>query len=226
MDHPCHRCGATIEEGVPFCPQCGAPQIRVAGSNVPSESSTPPLPPGTPGEIQPPSLPVALGTDTVNWSNGVPAAALAGLLMAIVSVIPVLGVGCCLWVFGGGALAVMFYQRRQKAPVVPRGLGMRLGLLSGIFGFFVYAVLQTLRIVIFHLGGYISNAMRQGMERAAAQNPDPHAQQALQWLLSPSGMAVMATLFTAAYFIAFMAFATLGGALGSSIWGQRQQGQP
>jgi hypothetical protein len=146
--------------------------------------------------------------------------------MAVTCVIPVVGVGCCLWIFGGGALAVMFYQRRQKALVVPRGMGMRLGLLSGIFGFFIYAVLEAFRIVVFHLGGVISNAMRQGMERAAAQNPDPHAQQALQWLMSPSGMAVMATLFTAAYFIGFMAFAAFGGALGASIWGQRQQGQP
>jgi hypothetical protein len=120
----------------------------------------------------------------------------------------------------------MFYQRRQKALVVSRGMGMRLGLLSGVFGFFIYAVLEALRIVVFHLGGVISTAMRQGMERAASQNPDPHAQQVLQWLMSPPGMAAMATVFTAAYFIGFMVFATLGGALGASIWGQRQQGQP
>jgi len=146
--------------------------------------------------------------------------------MAIVCVIPVLGVGCCLWILGGGALAVMFYQRRQKALVVTRGMGMRLGLLSGIFGFFIYAVLEAFRIVVFHLGGVISTAMRQGMERAASQNPDPHAQQVLQWLMSPPGMAAMATVFTAAYFIGFLVFASFGGALGASIWGQRQQGQP
>jgi zinc-ribbon domain len=225
VDHTCHRCRATIEEGVPFCPQCGAPQIRVAGTNVPAEGST--FPPGTPGGIQPPAQPVPLTADTgINWSNGVPAAALAGLLMAIVCVIPVLGVGCCLWILGGGALAVMFYQRRQKPLVVSRGMGMRLGLLSGIFGFFIYAVLEAFRIVVFHLGGVISTAMRQGMERAASQNPDPHAQQVLQWLMSPPGMAAMATVFTAAYFIGFLVFASFGGALGASIWGQRQQGQP
>jgi hypothetical protein len=120
----------------------------------------------------------------------------------------------------------MFYQRRQQAPLVSRGMGMRLGLLSGIFGFFIYTVLEALRIVVFHLGGVISSAMRQGMERAAAQNPDPHAQQALQWLMSPSGMAVVATIFTATYFVGFMVFAAAGGALGASVWGQRQQGQP
>lgn len=189
---------------------------------------SPSFPPGTPGDIQPPAQPVTLeaANHAINWSNGVPAAGLAGLAMAIACAIPVLGVGCCLWVFGGGALAVMFYQRRQKALLVTRGMGMRLGLLSGIFGFFSYAVLEALRIVVFHLGGVISTAMRQGMERAASQNPDPHAQQVLQWLMSPSGMAVMATIFTAAYFIGFMVFASFGGALGASVWGQRRQGQP
>src|ERR1700737_1034985 len=30
MDHPCHKCGHSIEDGKAFCAQCGAPQIRVA----------------------------------------------------------------------------------------------------------------------------------------------------------------------------------------------------
>ncbi len=30
MDHPCHKCGQSAEDGVPFCSHCGAPQIRVA----------------------------------------------------------------------------------------------------------------------------------------------------------------------------------------------------
>ena len=30
MDHPCYKCGHLVEDGKPFCAQCGAPQIRVA----------------------------------------------------------------------------------------------------------------------------------------------------------------------------------------------------
>jgi hypothetical protein len=29
MDHPCYKCGHSVEDGKPFCSQCGAPQIRV-----------------------------------------------------------------------------------------------------------------------------------------------------------------------------------------------------
>src|ERR1022692_1893972 len=37
MDHPCYKCGHSIEDGKPFCLQCGAPQIRVAMPEAPAE---------------------------------------------------------------------------------------------------------------------------------------------------------------------------------------------
>src|SRR4029077_18429785 len=29
VEHPCQKCGTTVEHGRPFCPQCRAPQIHV-----------------------------------------------------------------------------------------------------------------------------------------------------------------------------------------------------
>ena len=29
MEQPCYKCRQLVEEGRPFCPHCGAPQIRV-----------------------------------------------------------------------------------------------------------------------------------------------------------------------------------------------------
>src|SRR4030081_3738718 len=29
VEHPCQKCGTTVEDGRPFCPQCRAPQIHV-----------------------------------------------------------------------------------------------------------------------------------------------------------------------------------------------------
>jgi hypothetical protein len=29
MEHQCHKCSQPVEDGIPFCSHCGAPQIRV-----------------------------------------------------------------------------------------------------------------------------------------------------------------------------------------------------
>lgn len=226
MDHPCHRCGATLEEGVPFCSQCGAPQIRVTPpASADLTPATPPLPPGTPYEIQPPAQPVSLGpvqAQPIDWSQALPAAALAGSLIAIGTLIPIVSVGCCLWMLLGGALSVVFYRRRKAGMVVTRGMGARLGLVTGLLGFFIYAFLEAIRIAVFRLGDTMRSAMRQAIERSAAQSPDPRAQEILQWMLSPAGLAVILTIFIVMFFLAFLVFSAAGGALGAALWGQKE----
>src|SRR5581483_6640411 len=106
MERPCYRCGANVDDTNAFCPQCNAPQIRVAISageagsqHAPAlgeapepvedlrEPATGPLPPGTPGELQPPATPMRISgspafsqggapaSSSVDWSQAVPGAA-------------------------------------------------------------------------------------------------------------------------------------------------------
>src|SRR5512146_3268581 len=97
MEYSCHQCGTAVEEGTAFCPQCGAPQIRVASAQ--QAPASPPLPPGTPETAQPPAEPVALEPGTaeavlpprIEWSQALPAAAMAGLALAVAWIIPPLG---------------------------------------------------------------------------------------------------------------------------------------
>ncbi len=145
--------------------------------------------------------------------------------MAIPTAIPIVGAGCCLWVFGAGALSVLFYSRKHAAMFLTRGMGARLGVLSGFFGFFIYIVLESVKVALFHLGGTMREAMRQAMERSAAQNPDPHAQQVMQWFMSPAGQAFLITFLVALSFIAFLVLAAAGGAVGAAIWGRKSGAQ-
>src|SRR5512147_586202 len=126
MEHPCHQCGTAVEEGTAFCPQCGAPQIRVVTAR--QEPASPPLPPGTPEDAQPPAQPVELGTQAaaqpvapprIQWSQAVPAAAGAGAVLALAWVIPPLGF--VLWVVAAGLVGVAFYRRKvPDATLTPR----------------------------------------------------------------------------------------------------------
>jgi len=217
-----------VEDGVPFCQNCGAPQIRVA----PAPSSLPPagpsLPPGTPENIQPPAQPVPLPSapTAVDWHLGLAAAAVGGLAAALASLVPVVSLGCCLWMLGGGALAVSLYRRRSRADVTS-GMGARLGAAAGVLGFFLFAALTAVRlfveVVVLHMGARIRAELRQALEQSAARNPDPQVQAMVQWMMSPQGFATFVTVGMLLFFIAFVVFCTAGGALGASLFGKRDR---
>ncbi|MGH9648361.1 MAG: hypothetical protein ACRD4E_16270, partial [Bryobacteraceae bacterium] len=87
MEHPCKKCGAEVEDGTPFCPQCRAPQIHVqlaaslgepAQSDAAADTAAAPFP----GLSRPPDFDHArdLHSGLFNQRAAVRAAILAGLL--------------------------------------------------------------------------------------------------------------------------------------------------
>ena len=233
-----------MEDGVAFCPHCGAPQIRVAAAGA-EPAVTPVFPPGTPGDLQPPAQPVGLALlapGAIDWSQGVRASALAGLLLALaiflvpalvagiglvlhlgqaaIGLLVLLGSWCCM--LAAGTLAVRFYRRRRPGTSIRPGMGARLGALSGLLGFFLYSVPQALRLAFFHLGGSVREAMQKAVEQSAAQSPDPKAQELMRNLMSPGALAAFFTFLVVLFFLVFLVLPSLGGALGASVWGRKE----
>lgn len=220
MQIACHRCGATVEEGTAFCPACGAPQIRVNAENA----ATPPLPPGTPGNLQPPATPVPLGAPApIDWRRALPAVLLAAVIGAVPSYLPVISLGCCLWLGGAGALAVLFYRRRMTVPAeVTTGAGARLGAVTGLAAFLMVVALQG--ITALATGpGKMKQAMLEGLRRSAERNPDPNAQQIIAKMSTPEGLATLLTLMLVAGLLVYVIFGIIGGAIGASVWGRRSR---
>ncbi len=219
MEHPCYRCGALIEEGTPFCPQCNAPQIRV---EIPEGAATPPVPPGTPDQVQPPAHPVPLAPAAepgrIQWRDGFPAAVTAGVLIAIACAIP--WAGFLLWGFAGGVLAVLLYQRRHATAVTP-GMGARLGVVAGLLGFVAFATIASFALLATR--GTLIRAIWAQVEQQAAQNPNPAVQEMIQRLNSPEGMAVLFTLFMVFVLAFFLVFSSVGGAIGARLFGKREK---
>ena len=221
MEHPCHQCGAAVEDGTAFCKHCGAPQIRVMGEEHASE----PLPPGTPTEIQPPAEPVPLGSTApavplgIDWSQAVPAAALAGFFLAIAWAIPFLGF--LLWLIVGGVLGITIYRRRVPQAMLTPGLGARIGAVTGLFGFVVFAVLFGSDLLLTRSSGHFRQMLQQMIEQAASRNADPRAQQAIQQMMTPAGLALLVTIVLVLFFAAFLALSSVGGALGAWLLGKR-----
>ena len=152
---------------------------------------------------------------------------IAGGVAGALSAAPVVSIGCCLWVLAAGAVSVVFYKNRA-AVSVPVGLGARLGAVTGVVASLVSSAFTTLGILVMG-SGKMRDAMRQAMEQSAHRNPDPNAQAMVQrmmeFMTSPGGFALVMTLWFGILFLALMAFAAGGGALGASLLGKREVGK-
>jgi len=211
VEHSCYRCGAAVDEGITFCPQCNAPQIRVTvGEPITIPAIDSDLEIKTPGShANSPQI------SALQWSYALPAAALAGLIAAVMMMIPVGAFG--LGMLAAGALSVMFYRRRNPAADVAPGMGARLGALSGALGFGVFAIFTAIEMLIFRSGGQLRDALLQAIQQSAARSSDPQAQQVLEYLKSPQGLALMMVLGFIMMGLAFLIFSSLGGALAAAL---------
>ncbi|MBZ5572995.1 MAG: zinc ribbon domain-containing protein [Acidobacteriia bacterium] len=214
MEHPCYKCGAGVEDGTPFCPQCNAPQIRVAGVSLAQSSELP--------EVIPGRLAGTSASAAIQWSQALPSAALAGLFAAFLMFIPLGAFG--LGMIAAGVLAVLFYQRHNPANILTPGMGARLGAVSGVLGFGIFAVFIAVAILVFHGGGELRAAMLQTIEQSATRTSDPQAQRLFDYLKSPDGLVVMVLFWLVVVFVLFLILSSLGGALGAALL--RRKGRP
>jgi hypothetical protein len=207
VEHPCYKCGASVEDGTAFCPRCNAPQIRVAGA-------APLAPGGAAPEVaieeyaSHAPLPSAL-----EWSDALPSAGIA-LLAAIFLMI--LGLPTGLGMLAAGFLSVILYRRRCPAIHVTARVGARLGALTGGLGFAVLAVILALWTV-FRSGKEIHDSLLNYVQQYAAHSSDPRTQQVLDLFTTPEGFTFIMVLTLIMTLIAFLIFSSLGGAVGAFL---------
>jgi hypothetical protein len=204
VQHACDKCGAAVEDGTPFCKQCGSPQIRVAGFG----SQTAPSPETIDYSLQPDAA-------SLQWSQALPAAATAGLVAAISMLLPFGAVG--LGILAAGYVSVRLYQRRVAGAMLTSGTGARLGAVAGVLGFVFFTIVTAIEVLVFHAGGDLHDALIQAVQQSISRTSDPQAQQALQYLKSPSGLALIMTMGLALMFVIFLILSSVGGAVGAAL---------
>jgi len=214
MEHSCHKCGNPVEDGVAFCAHCGAPQIRVALADSEPEQSIPGAPP--PPSIASTTSPFRDRTgpsQVIYWAHGLPAAALAGVIAAV----GMMFVG----IFGGlaaGFLAVLLYRRRTQGGLLFPRAGARLGAVSGVLGFAIFALITVptglLRTVL------------EAILKFASQRSDAQLQALterwLETLKTPGGLAA----WLISVFVFLILASAVGGALGGAILSRRGRQGP
>jgi hypothetical protein len=147
-------------------------------------------------------------------------ALIGGLVMGVLSALPLISVGnacCCLWVVSGGIVAAYVLQQNQTLPITP-GDGALVGLLAGLFGALVQAVLS---IPITMVVGPMERELAQRILDMAGNIP-PDLRDALE-RFSRNGRS--GPLLLVGRMVAFMfwvcvgaVFSTLGGLLGAALF--------
>ena len=231
MDHPCYKCGHSIEDGKPFCLQCGAPQIRVA---MP-EPAAPPVAGNVSSDVplSDPSvlslnlpvvsapLSVSALSSGIEWPRALRACAIAALISALVMslglMVPLLAG------LGAGFLAVTLYHRRNPVGRANARSGAQLGALSGLLFFGISAILEALAAALFHTGGQIRQKMLEALQQAASRSADPQVQAVFDRMKTPEGFAAMLILFMLVLLIVSIAASSLAGALTGAFLGRRNR---
>jgi hypothetical protein len=201
-----------MEENFPFCPVCRAPQIKVSTPVLqptePSDTSEKPLtslqevPSPSPGA----SLPLS---SRIDWKFffrlGVPLAAVTGMLS-----VELRALGLFILLPAGLVWTISRYRLQHPGPL-RSGQGARMGAVMALlsFGFFLLAI-------AFNPGRY-RDMMITSLHESAARNPDPQAQQVLQWFATPDGMLTFAAIALVTVLIAFLVIGMSSGALAIAL---------
>lgn len=198
--------------GSAFCGQCGAPQVRIPESLTasPSESAN--------ASTTEDSFSGGFSGAALNWRHALPAASSAGFAMAIALMLPRLSMFFPLWMLAGGWLAVVLYRRRSSLLTMTSNIGGKVGALAGLLGFAFFAVftsaLLTVETLVLHRGEQIRSMMRSALDQAVANNPQSQA--ISQWVQTPEGLALFATISMFLFLVAFLLLSTAGGFFAAS----------
>ena len=139
-----------------------------------------------------------------------------GLLLGVLSGLPVIGFGnccCCLWVLAGGATAAYLLQANQPAPI-STGDGAAVGLLAGLVGFLVWQVLSLLTLPL--TTGLRARLFSFVLSNARDLPPD--VVQALE-RANANEVTILGIILNAFVVLCIaVVFSTLGGLIGAAMF--------
>jgi hypothetical protein len=220
MDQPCYKCGQTVEEGVPFCPHCSAPQIRVVIAEPAPPLAFASATTSQDAAVLPASQTVPVLALPMQWSQALKPCALAAL---VASLLMYLGLHPFVAMFIVGFLAVVFYRQRRPEIMIKAATGARLGVLSGLLWFAMSSILEALIVVFLHKGPEFRNALTEKLQQLSSQTSDPQLLAMFARFKTSGGFEFLMLMSLVFAFFASIVLGGLGGALGSAILGRRQR---
>ncbi len=208
----CYRCSGLLDDEATFCPQCAAPQLRVA---EPQETLEP-----APGAVQT----FAHHRRSIDWQKIIRLALWIAIPVGLIApfFFPL--------VIAGPIVLISMYQRRRPGTPLDGKSGFRIGTLLGVLAAYVSAFglagWQLFERYSLHQGSALDAQFAMQVQQSAeatqrmAQGNSMNAQQAramLDFFLSPDGRVTYTFFYTAALAFGIVLLAGLGGMLGARL---------
>lgn len=165
-----------------------------------------------------------MAANTTTRSGYLQPALLGGLVMGVLSALPVISAGnvcCCLWVVAGGLTAAYLLQQNRATPISPAD-GAIVGLLAGVIGAGVQFLLS---IPIGLLIGPLEREMVSRVVEMSGSMP-PSTREALETYAggSSAGLFGMILLRVVAFFVTLVIgsmVSTVAGLVGAVLFARR-----
>src|SRR5580692_2954197 len=218
MEQLCYKCGQRVEEGVPFCPHCTAPQIRVVIAEPPALAFAAAT--AQDSTALPASQTVPVLALPMQWSQALRPCALAAL---VASLLMSLGLNPFVAMFSVGFLAVVFYRQSQRAITIKTSSGAALGALGGLLWFAMSSIFEALVVIFLHKGPELRNELLAKIQQAASQTSDPQVVAVFERFKTQGGLEFLMLMGLVFAFLASIVLGSLGGALGGAILGRRDR---
>ena len=212
MEHHCYRCGSQVEDQTPFCPSCGAPQIRVPSREPQAEARHEAAPPPPPPSVVLPEPTGYARPIRIHWKGFLRIAAPLALISGLTGLYPPLG----LPVFLASVVASVYLYRKRHLGPLSAFQGAQLGAFMGLLSYLTLVIPSSASCAL------ARNACREGLvsalRDAAKFNPTPQAQELLQSLQQSDARLFGFLAF--AFFVALLfmlAFGAVTGALAAGL---------
>jgi hypothetical protein len=220
MEHACYKCGHVTEEGRPFCPHCGAPQIRVLIAEAVPAAAAMTDTAAIPAASLPASQTVPVLAVPMQWSQALKPCTLAA---GLATVLMLVGLHPFVGMLSVGFLAVVFYRQGRPEASIRPAAGARLGALSGLICFAMASIVEALLAIVLHKGAELRQGLLTAINQASARTSDPQVLAMFERFKSPEGLEFLMVFGILFGLVAAVVLAALSGALGGAVLGSRRK---
>jgi hypothetical protein len=191
-------------------------RVGISAAGVFPSSGSPEIVPSSrysPGNLRVEAEPITRRAGGLDRQAAVRSALNAGAIAAVLCLLP--------WGFivampMAGYFGVRVYRHRSLAQELSPRAGFRIGALSGLFGFLIFAVLAVVVTLAAQAEDKLRTAIIEAVQRAQALYPD-HRLQWFDYFTTPHGMVVYVILSLVFSWAAFVLLSGVGRAISAAV---------